>query len=153
MVSIGAAEGISFRFTGGVIGSSIPAHRLLHWTLQHYGPEAQSKLAEALFHALFEEERDISQVDVLVDVMAGSVKEVRGEEGEVRAFLEGNQGEEEVRRADRDIRESGVKGVPRFEIGGDSIDGEREVLDGAVDTGEFFETILKIKEGKAQPNE
>jgi predicted DsbA family dithiol-disulfide isomerase len=111
----------------------------------------QTKLAEALFAALFEGERDISRGDVLLEVVRG-VEGLQGDEEEVRQFLRGGEWEEEVRRADRESRESGVKGVPRFEIveGGS---GEREVLDGAVDIGEFFETILKIKEGKTQPGE
>jgi predicted DsbA family dithiol-disulfide isomerase len=110
----------------------------------------QTKLAEALFAALFEGERDISRGDVLLEV-AKSVEGLQGDE-EAKEFLEGKEGQEEIRRADKESRESGVKGVPRFEMGEDN-GGDREVLDGAVDVGEFFETLLKIKEANTAPGD
>ena len=60
-------------------------------------------------------------------------------ESDVEAFLESDQGAEEVDRMAAEARQAGVSGVPTIEI-----NGHRAV--GAEDASEFYETLVKAKE-------
>ena len=61
-------------------------------------------------------------------------------EGDVVAFLNSDEGGEEVDRMAAEARQGGVSGVPTIEI-----NGHRVV--GAEDASEFYETLVKAKEG------
>ncbi|EEY17497.1 conserved hypothetical protein [Verticillium alfalfae VaMs.102] len=87
---------------------------------------------------LFEEDRDISSKDMLVQAA------VKGglEAGEVRAWLESDQGGAQV---DREVQEAyalGVSGVPHFVVDG-------QQLGGAQDVEAFVEAFANIKEKRA----
>ena len=77
--ALGADNGIRFNFADlKRVPNTVNAHRLMllarDWNLQN-------ELAEALFRALFEQGRDIGDVNVLVEIAAGlglSEKAVRG---------------------------------------------------------------------------
>ncbi|KAL4931803.1 DsbA family oxidoreductase [Aspergillus undulatus] len=131
----GRAVGIDFQF-GGSMGSSRLAHRALYFAISSEtgGSEIQCRLAENLFRAQFELEKDVSHPDVAVEsaVNAGL------DEDNVKAFLEGGCGVKEVEIEQREVREMGVQGVPLFKIG-------EESLDGAAGMEEFFEAFVKAR--------
>src|SRR6185503_20130105 len=47
--------------------NTFEAHKLLRWALAVHGPEAQSRLSEALFRAHFQQRRSIGEREVLLD--------------------------------------------------------------------------------------
>jgi predicted DsbA family dithiol-disulfide isomerase len=134
---IGAAVGLNLKF-GGYIGSSRRAHQLLYMAGRRKGIEMQSKVAEMLFHYQFEREADISELDTLVEagVQAGLCEE------DVRKWLESDVGMSETEDEARRAKATGIQGVPHFIIGG------QHHLDGAVETSEFFETFVEVREGR-----
>jgi predicted DsbA family dithiol-disulfide isomerase len=139
LVALGTAEGISFNLFDGRISSSLPAHRLLHYTLTESTPNMQTAVANELFSALFEQGKDIGEIQVLVEAaMAAGL-----DEHETKAHLESGQGEEEVRRENEEVRALGINSVPNFRF---TVGDELQVLDGAKDTGEIFELLISMKQ-------
>lgn len=53
-----------------MVWNSFAAHKLLRWALDTHGPEKQSALSLALFRANFQEQRNISDLAVLLDIAA-----------------------------------------------------------------------------------
>lgn len=51
-----------------MVWNSFAAHKLLHWTLDTHGNEKQSALSMALFRANFHQQRNISELCVLLDI-------------------------------------------------------------------------------------
>jgi len=132
---IGAAESISFKF-GGPIGDSRPSHLLLHFA-KSKSAEIQTRVAEQLFRAHFEDEKDITATEVLVEagVKAGL------DTNEIVAWLEGGH-LTVVEEEEREVKGRGIKGVPQFVIAG------KHRFDGAADVMDLFEAFIEYKEGK-----
>ncbi|PKY04583.1 hypothetical protein P168DRAFT_317639 [Aspergillus campestris IBT 28561] len=80
---LGLCDGIQFRF-GGRIGNTLRAHQLIRWSEIHDQKEDHSGSAtgdthittgvvEGIFRAHFEEERDISDINTLLQII-GQIK-------------------------------------------------------------------------------
>ncbi|KAL4807448.1 thioredoxin-like protein [Aspergillus unguis] len=130
---VGQALGIGFRF-GGYIGSSRLGHRVLDFALRE-GTETQCRVAETLFKYQFELEKDVSQVEVVIEAAV----EAGLEEKAVREFLEKGGGKEEVESEAREARDKGIHGVPHFMIGG------QHHFDGAGEMEEFFNAFVRAR--------
>jgi predicted DsbA family dithiol-disulfide isomerase len=104
----GKGEGIDFQFSRmRRTPNTVQSHRLIHWS----GKEGfQEQVVEALFHAYFEEGRDIGDLDVLVECarLAGI------DATQARRFLDGTDLRQEVLAADLYSRRLGINGVPCF---------------------------------------
>lgn len=138
LIRVGKTVGIEFRF-GGSIGSSRLAHRVLHLALERGGSETQCAVAETLFKYQFEMERDVSDVDVVVQA---AVESSGLAELDVRAFLAGGGGVEETETEARGASQGQrVQGVPHFVIGGE------HHLDGAGEMEEFFQAFVAARAG------
>ena len=132
---IGAQEGIAFQF-GGVIGSTRPAHRLLHVVHEASGVEAQNRVSEALFAAHFEQERDITDPATLV-----GIAEAAGLDGPaIRESLSNAEVAASVDEQAASAREAGLVGVPHFTIAG------TDHVDGAGDVQDLYEAFVRVKE-------
>ena len=119
--------GIQFSFKGR-IGNTLDSHRLLEFArLKHEQDQRQgicqpsgirnlqTKVAEELFSAFFENDKDITSHDVLVEA-AGRAGMY---EKEARAFLDSDRLVKEVAaEADESRNVEGVNGVPHFNING-----------------------------------
>ena len=134
MQSLGTAEGISFDF-GGKTGNSRLSHQLMHLA-KSKGLETQNTVAQELFRLHFEEQRDIADIQTLVEagVIAGL------ENHEILEYLEKKQGAEEVDREAAESKRSVKSGVPQFVF-----EGGKYSVDGAGDAMDFFELIVTIK--------
>ncbi|KAF2422841.1 thioredoxin-like protein [Tothia fuscella] len=136
--SVGQSVGIDFKF-GGKTGNTRDSHRLIQLG-KRKGPEVQTRVVEELFRRYFEEERDITDVNMLVEA-AGKA----GIEGkEAREWLEGEGGGKEVDREVDEARDEGVSGVPHFTIN------RKFEVEGAQDKGAFvrlFERVVQQEEG------
>lgn len=115
---IGSENGIAFKY-GGRTGNTRDSHRLLQLG-KVKGAQMQTRVVEELFRAYFEEERDITSHEVLLDaaVKAGLEKE------EVKGLLESDQMGEVVDQEVEEAQMRFISGVPHFvvnnkyEIGG-----------------------------------
>lgn len=134
MTSLGHAEGIEIKY-GGKTGNTRLSHQLIHLA-KLKSLALQTDVALEVFRLHFGEERDITEMATMLDAARNCGMDVE----EVRDYLETGGGAAEVDAEAAAIRASGVKGVPRFRFQ----DGEYE-FDGAGDTMEFFEILMKIK--------
>jgi predicted DsbA family dithiol-disulfide isomerase len=108
MVAVGEIEGIHFAFDRiERTPNTLDAHRLI-WLAEKEG--VQDAAVEALFRAYFSEARDISNRQVLLDVVAeAGLDRHMGE-----SVLSSDDGLEAIKEAEELCREIGVEGVPFF---------------------------------------
>lgn len=131
---LGEPEGIHFKY-GGRIGNTRDSHRLIQLG-KTKSSAIQTRIVEELFRAYFEEERDITSHDVLINagVAAGL------ERKEVKEWLDADGGGAEVDREVEQAVKAGIRGVPHFTIQ------NRHHVDGAQDPSAFLEVFATIKE-------
>ena len=133
--SIGSAEGITFNWNGKT-GKTKQSHQLLELA-RTKSLELQCKVAEELFRLHFEEQRDITVTQTLVDAGRGAGLD----NTEILSCLENSNGGDLVDREAQEARDNGISSVPQF-----SLQGGKYPLDGAQDAMDFFEVFMKIKE-------
>jgi predicted DsbA family dithiol-disulfide isomerase len=104
------------------------------------GSEVENRVVMELFKDYFEGTGDVTSVETLirVGVKAGI------DEGEVREWLEGGKGGDEVDAEVLEARRRGVQGVPHY-----IIQGKYEV-GGAQDPQAFLEVFAQVKEAEME---
>lgn len=114
MERIAADAGYAMRYLGEGeepprrIWNTLLAHKLLAWTLNSHGPGAQTRLKLALFDAHFQQRRNVSDVQVLLDI-AGAV----GLEREAAAAALADESlAATVRAEEREAAAMGITSVP-----------------------------------------
>jgi predicted DsbA family dithiol-disulfide isomerase len=113
VAAAGKAEGIDFAFDRMErTPNTMDAHRLV-WLADKQG--VQDAVVEALFKAYFTEGRDISNRDVLIDVVA----EAGLDRSQAESVLNSSDGTEAIKEADELSRRHQVGGVPFFIINGE----------------------------------
>lgn len=129
---VATEEGLNFKF-GGNTGVSRNGHRLVHYAQTHGGEEAQNKAMLGLWKRYFEQEVDITDLDVLVDT---GVEAGLGSAEEVKSYLESGEDGTQVDLLAEQARKKGISGVPNYEIQGTwEVSGAQEPL--------AFETLFK----------
>lgn len=135
----GRSVGIHFKH-GGKIGHTRDAHQLIHLSQTKRKPAAvQNALVEKLFEAFHEQEKDISDREVLRELAVNAGLD----RAEVTEWLESGVDTQVVDQEAEHNRAQVTTGVPTFLIQ----DSHR--VDGAQDLHEFFEAFVKAKEGQA----
>jgi predicted DsbA family dithiol-disulfide isomerase len=114
MAQVSASEGLNFKF-GGKTGVSRNGHRLVHYAQNHGGEEAQNRAMLGLWRRYFEEEVDITELDVLVET---GVEADLGSADEIKKYLESGADGKEVDELAEEARHKGINGVPHYEIQG-----------------------------------
>ncbi|MBO0749036.1 MAG: DsbA family oxidoreductase [Porphyrobacter sp.] len=116
--------------------NTFEAHKLLRWALAVHGPEAQSRLSEALFRAHFQQRRPIGERKVLLDIAE--------EQGFERAAAAAALDEEALaiatRMEERRGLEMGINSVPSFIVNG------RYLIPGAQEPEVYAATLRKVAE-------
>jgi predicted DsbA family dithiol-disulfide isomerase len=133
--SIGSAEGIAFNWNGKT-GKTKQSHQLLKLA-RTKSLELQCKVAEELFRLHFEGERDITDVQTLVD--AGECAGLN--KNEILSWLENGNAGDLVDREAQEARDNGISSVPQF-----FLQAGKYALDGAQDAMDFFEVFMSVKE-------
>ncbi|KAJ5738188.1 hypothetical protein N7493_001343 [Penicillium malachiteum] len=143
----GQAEGFEFSFNGNT-GSTRDSHRLIWFAGQQTentspeteggdgdGKSVQTKVVENLFKAYFEDEKNITDKEVLIEagVLAGL------ERGEVAKVLDEGIGAEEVDAEAFTASRRLVSGVPNFTIQG------KYLIEGADEPETFLEVFERVK--------
>ncbi|KAL3466558.1 DSBA-like thioredoxin domain-containing protein [Aspergillus heterothallicus] len=142
---VGEGEGIAFKF-GGQIGRTRDSHRVI-WLagekekeLRKAGKEGvigglQTRVVEKLFRAYFEEEKNITDREVLVEAGVGAGLDRK----EVEGLLDGDAGGREVDEAAEKARRQLVTGVPYYLIQG------QYAVEGADEPATFLEAFERVK--------
>lgn len=142
-----AAEGDGIKFSfGGNTGSTRDSHRLLWYAGQKEEKEGtqsasgsvgglQTRVAEQLFRAYFEEEKNITDLKVLVEAGVGAGLERE----EVKKMLDEDVGAEEVDLEAKTAARRLVSGVPYISING------KYHVEGADEPETFLEFFEKVK--------
>lgn len=136
--SLGKDEGINFKF-GGKTGNTRDSHRLVQLG-KTKSPEVQTRVIEQLFAAYFEQEKDITKQDVLLElgIKAGL------DEAEVREWMKNGKGGPEVDKEVQDAYEQGISGVPNFTIN------DRFEVGGAQEPAAFVQLFERLKRQEAK---
>lgn len=130
----GAKDGLELRFDRAITANTFDAHRAVRFAA---GAGKQRELEMSLYRAYFTDGLDISDRRVLAE-RAASVG-LNGDE--VRMYLDGSGGAEEVRRELEQASELGIGGVPAF------VFDERYLVPGAVETKTFVEILEQVRTG------
>ncbi len=115
MKKIGEEDGIPFR--QDLIKKSpntFKAHRLAWFASKNF-PERANDLSRKILEAYFTQGKDIGDINVLGDIAA----EAGLGKNEVKAFLSSNEGIDDVRALEEQVRSRGVRMVPNFLINND----------------------------------
>lgn len=135
---VGRSVNINFKF-GGKTGNTRNSHRLVQLG-KTKSPAMQTKVVEALFAAYFENEQDITSMDVLKQAGVTAGLDATEVEDWLASDRGGKEVDEEVLRATRQH----ITGVPNF-----TINGQYEV-GGAQDPEVFLELFEKIKANESK---
>lgn len=135
LAAIGESEGIHFKF-GGKTGNTRDSHRIIQMANEK---GLQTRTVEELFAAYFENEKDITSHDVLLE----AAKKAGLDEEEVKGWLGSNAGGDIVDKEVRAARQHGVTGVPNFTING------RYEVGGAQDPKEFIKIFKGLADASA----
>lgn len=139
MNSIGSTEGITFNWNGKT-GKTKQSHQLLELA-RIKGSEVPCKVAEELFRLHFEEQRDITDFQTIVD--AGEAAGL--DKADISKYLNDAEIGNFVDKKAKKAREDGVSSVSQF-----SLQGGKYPLDGAQDAMNFFEVFMKIKDEESK---
>ena len=134
----GEAEGIQFVFERiARTPNTVDSHRLIEFAGER---GAQDAVVEALFHRYFEQGEDISDHGVLTAAgLDGGL-----DEDELRRFLDGSDGVEDVKRESEAASRAGISGVPCFIF-------ERRYAVTGAQTPDVFERVFEL--AAAAPSE
>ncbi|KAF2007715.1 thioredoxin-like protein [Amniculicola lignicola CBS 123094] len=137
MAQLGQAEGINFKF-GGKTGNTRDSHRLVQLGKKK-SPQQQTRVIEELFAAYFENEKDITSHQVLLEtgVKAGLA------EAEVEEWLSDGKGGAEVDKEVQDAYEQNISGVPNFTIN------DKFEVGGAQEPSAFIQLFERLKRQEA----
>ena len=131
VTAVAAASGIEFRMDRALRANTFLAHRLL-WLAQATGH--QIALKERLLQAYFIDGLDIGDPDVL----AGCAADVGLDHDRVRAFLDSDDGVDEVRRELGSAQELEITAVPTFVFDG------KWMVPGAQDPDTFVQVLRRV---------
>ncbi len=133
----GERLGFDFNYGPGMrIYNTFKAHQLLTWAGETQGSEAQTRLKMALFTAYFQDNRDVSDEEVLLDVVAQT-----GLDPEAgREVLNDPDNEAAVRAHLDHWIEQGISGVPAIIFDG------KYLVPGAQEAETFVNVIRKVRE-------
>lgn len=106
LTDLGAGLGFEFNFTDDMrMHNTFNAHQLIHWA---DSLNLGNELELALFSAHFTDRRDLSSIDVLVDIAQG----IGLDAAEARAVLEDQRFAADVRQKESFWVQQGIRGVP-----------------------------------------
>ena len=140
MAERAAAAGFPFDYTGpgdpprSMLWNTFDAHKLLKWTLDSAGAEAQTRLKLALFAAHFQQRRNVGSRDVLLDV----VEEQGLDRAAAMAALDDPQVAAEVRAEEQLAFDNNVSGVPAMVID------RKFIVPGAQDPETYANVLRKV---------
>jgi predicted DsbA family dithiol-disulfide isomerase len=116
--------------------NTFEAHKLLRWALAVHGPEAQSRLSNALFRAHFQQRRAVGERAVLLDI----AEEEGFDRAEAAAALDEEALAIATRMEEKRGLEMGINSVPSFIVNG------RYLIPGAQEPEVFAAALRRVAE-------
>lgn len=114
--------------------NTFDAHKLLRWTLAGAGPDAQSRLKLALFRAHFQQRRNVSNREVLLDIAAAE-----GLDGAAAAeALDDEALAAATRIEEQRGRQAGINSVPSFVID------DKYLVQGARESADYAHLLRQV---------
>ena len=138
MQKLASGEGIRLKY-GGKTGNSKASHQLLELA-KRKSLKMQWDVAQEIFRLHFEEDGDITDVQMLVSAGVNCGLD----EEEVKRWLQDEDAATIVDKEVAEVRAMAVNGVPRF-----LIQGGKHQVEGAGDLEDFFEIFMKVKEDES----
>lgn len=140
LTTLGAADGIDYRFEQTQRVNTFDAHRLVAWaagadsTGSHEVGGTQDRLVDALFHAYFTDGRNVADHATLVEIAAGVGldPDASGE------LLASDAFSNEVRTDEAAAREHDITGIPAVVVNG------RALVPGAQDVDTFLRVFERV---------
>jgi predicted DsbA family dithiol-disulfide isomerase len=147
MQAAGERAGYSFAYAGdqperpSMLWNTFAAHKLLKWALIEGGAAVQTRLKQALFDAHFQQRRNVSDADVLVDVAASVGLNPAG----ARAALDDPALAQIVRSEQAQAMDMNITGVPAMIVQG------KYMIPGAQEPDVYANALRRVvaKEGLA----
>ena len=147
MRAAGARAGYDFGYSGdapeppAMLWNTFAAHKLLKWALIEHGSDLQNRLKLALFDAHFQQRRNVSDPQVLVDVAAGLGLDAEG----ARAALDDPVLGQIVRQEVAQAFDMNISGVPAMLVQG------KYLIPGAQEPEVYASALRRValKEGLA----
>ena len=145
MLGVGERAGYSFAYTGAgepppsLLRNTFAAHKLLKWALIEGGAAVQNRLKLALFDAHFQQRRDVSDADVLVELAAAQGLDPAG----ARAALTDEALGVIVKREEAQAYDLNVTGVPAMLIQG------KYMIPGAQEPEVYVNALRRVVEREA----
>jgi predicted DsbA family dithiol-disulfide isomerase len=132
----GKVWGVNFDF-GGNVGNTVDSHRLVEFskTEEQGGGKHTDALMTALFRAYFEEKKDLSSEDVLIE--AAGIAGLPASKEHLQTFLRSDQLRKDVLQDAEAAAEAGISGVPHFIIN------QQYAVSGAQDPDTFLDIFKK----------
>lgn len=121
------------------IYNTFDAHRLLHWAGEQ-SRDTQLALKEALLHAYFTDDLDVSSHDVLATLATGAGLDAT----RTRQVLESDEYAADVRAQERLWQERGINGVPAI------IFNQRSMVQGGQPVEVFEQVLRQISAGTGE---
>lgn len=146
MLGVGERAGYSFDYTGegdpppSMLRNTFAAHKLLKWALIEAGAEAQNRLKLALFDAHFQQRRDVSDPEVLVDVAA----EQGLDRAAARAAIDDATLGAIVRQEEAQAFDMNISGVPAMIVQG------KYIIPGAQEPEVYVNALRRVAMKEAQ---
>jgi predicted DsbA family dithiol-disulfide isomerase len=116
--------------------NTFEAHKLLRWTLAIHGPEAQSRLSQALFRAHFQQRRPVGERGTLLDI----AEEEGFDRSAAAAALEEEALAIATRMEEKRGLEMGINSVPSFIVNG------RYLIPGAQGPAVYAAALRRVAE-------
>jgi predicted DsbA family dithiol-disulfide isomerase len=146
MRSIAESAGVQLDYTGddaappAMMWNTFAAHCLLTWALDTAGPDKQTELKLALFRAHFNQRRNVSQRDVLLDV----AQSVGLDRAGALAALTDPEVAARVRAEERQAWDMNITGVPAMLVEG------KFMIPGAQAPETYVSALRRVAEKVAQ---
>lgn len=114
--------------------NTFDAHKLLRWALAEQGPEAQTRLKLALLKAHFQQRRNVSDREVLLDIA-----EAEGfDRAKAAAALDDEALATATRIEEQRGRQAGINSVPSFVLDG------KYLVQGAREPGDYAQMLRQV---------
>jgi len=136
-----ATNGLEFRMDQALRANTLLAHRLIWWADQLDSPVEQGAMKERLLRAYFMEGRHVGDAEQLADLAA----ELGAQPDAVLAFLESDEGLDEVAHDLRLAHENGITAVPTYVFNGEW------AVPGAQDPSMFAKVIERLAQQALSP--
>ena len=146
MLGMGERAGYSFAYTGegeppaSMLRNTFAAHKLLKWALIEAGAEVQNRLKLALFDAHFQQRRNVSDPDVLVELAAAQGLDAAA----ACAALDDETLGHLVKQEEAQAYDMNIAGVPAMIVQG------KYMIPGAQEPEVYINTLRRVAEREAR---